>query len=190
MYEYVGAVEPGRGDAYVRQVRHGQSDGWRHVDGGAPAMRVPQGRGARDRSRRVDPAHAGDIVGDGARAFALARTAGRTRLEGTVMRRAKRRKVHALLERRGFLAMLAARLMPGVPPRAFTTSPGLLASGCLRSPRRWCSAPWCRRPRTPCSARGSAGVARHDPDRRSIDRGRCGDGRGPGATPPNAVAAT
>ena len=48
-------------------------------------------------------------------AFALARTAGRTQLEATVMRRAKLRKVHALLERRGFLAMLAARLMPGVP---------------------------------------------------------------------------
>ena len=31
------------------------------------------------------------------------------------MRRAKLREVHALLERRGFLAMLAARLMPGVP---------------------------------------------------------------------------
>jgi hypothetical protein len=30
----------------------------------------------------------------------------------------------------------------------------------------------------------------HDPDRRSIDRARCGDGRGPGATPPNPVAAT
>jgi uncharacterized membrane protein YdjX (TVP38/TMEM64 family) len=48
-------------------------------------------------------------------AFALARTAGRTQLEATVMRRAKLRKVHALLERRGFLAMLAARLMPGSP---------------------------------------------------------------------------
>jgi uncharacterized membrane protein YdjX (TVP38/TMEM64 family) len=48
-------------------------------------------------------------------AFALAPTAGRTQLEATVMRRAKLRKVHALLERRGFLAMLAARLMPGVP---------------------------------------------------------------------------
>ena len=31
------------------------------------------------------------------------------------MGRAKLRKVHALLERRGFLAMLAARWMPGVP---------------------------------------------------------------------------
>jgi hypothetical protein len=39
-------------------------------------------------------------------AFALARTAGRTPLEATVMRRAKLRNVHALLERRGFLAML------------------------------------------------------------------------------------
>jgi hypothetical protein len=48
-------------------------------------------------------------------AFAPARTAGRTQLEATVMRRAELRKVHALLERRGFLAMLAARLMPGVP---------------------------------------------------------------------------
>jgi len=56
-------------------------------------------------------------------AFALARTPGRTQLEATVMRRAKLRKVLALLERRGFLAMLAARLMPGSPPRAFTTSP-------------------------------------------------------------------
>jgi uncharacterized membrane protein YdjX (TVP38/TMEM64 family) len=48
-------------------------------------------------------------------AFALARSAGRTQLEATVMGRAKLRKVHALLERRRFLAMLAARLMPGVP---------------------------------------------------------------------------
>jgi uncharacterized membrane protein YdjX (TVP38/TMEM64 family) len=48
-------------------------------------------------------------------AFALARTAGSTQLEATVMGRAKLRKFHALLERRGFLAMLAARLMPGVP---------------------------------------------------------------------------
>jgi uncharacterized membrane protein YdjX (TVP38/TMEM64 family) len=48
-------------------------------------------------------------------AFALARTAGRTQLEATVMRRAKLRKVHAVFERRGFLAMLAARLIPGVP---------------------------------------------------------------------------
>jgi VTT domain len=126
----------------------------------------------------------GAVVG-GLAAFALARTAGRTQHEATVMRRAKLRKVHALLERRGFLAMLAARLMTGVPATGFTTSPALLPSGYLRLPRRWRSAPWCGRPHMPCSARGSAGVARHDPDRRSIDRGRCGDGRGPGATFPN-----
>src|SRR4051812_17130023 len=48
-------------------------------------------------------------------AFALARTAGRTQLEATVMRRAKLRKADALPERRGFLAMPAARLMAGVP---------------------------------------------------------------------------
>ena len=46
--------------------------------------------------------------GTGLAAFALARTAGRTQLEATVMGRAKLRTVHAL-------AMLAARLMPGVP---------------------------------------------------------------------------
>jgi uncharacterized membrane protein YdjX (TVP38/TMEM64 family) len=63
----------------------------------------------------VDPAHAGDVLGNGARGFAPARTAGRTQLEATVMGRAKLRKVHALLERRGFLAMLAARLILGVP---------------------------------------------------------------------------
>jgi hypothetical protein len=62
------------------------------------------------------------------------------------MRHAKLRKVHVLLERRGFLAMLAARLMPGVPATGFTTSPALLPSGYLRLPRRWRSAPWCGRP--------------------------------------------
>jgi uncharacterized membrane protein YdjX (TVP38/TMEM64 family) len=51
-------------------------------------------------------------------AFALARSAGRTPLEATVTRRAKLREVHALLARRGFLAMLAAWLMPGVPAKA------------------------------------------------------------------------
>src|SRR4051812_21501174 len=73
------------------------------------------GGGTRDRPRRVDPAHAGDGVGDGAPCFALARTARRTQLEAPVIRRTKLRKIHALPRRRGFLAMLAARLMPGVP---------------------------------------------------------------------------
>jgi hypothetical protein len=39
-------------------------------------------------------------------AFALTWNAGRTQLEAKVVRRAKLRKVLALLERRGFLAML------------------------------------------------------------------------------------
>jgi hypothetical protein len=47
-------------------------------------------------------------------AFALARTAGRTQLEATVMRRAKLRKVHALLERRNFLALRLE--VPACPP--------------------------------------------------------------------------
>ena len=50
-----------------------------------------------------------------ARAFALARTAGRTHLDATVMRRAKLRTVHALLERRGFLAMLCRAVDARVP---------------------------------------------------------------------------
>jgi len=57
---------------------------------------------------------AGAVLG-GLAAFVLARTAGRTQVEAALMRRPRLRKVHALLERRGFLAMLAARLMPGVP---------------------------------------------------------------------------
>ena len=35
---------------------------------------------------------------------------------------------------------------------------------------------------------GVGWIARHDPDRRSIARGECGDGRGPGR--PNPVAAS
>ena len=57
---------------------------------------------------------AGAVLG-GLAAFALGRTAGRTQVEATLMRHARLRKVHGLLERRGFLAVLAARLMPGVP---------------------------------------------------------------------------
>jgi uncharacterized membrane protein YdjX (TVP38/TMEM64 family) len=90
-------------------------------------------------------------------AFALARTAGRTQLEATVMGRAKLRKVHALLERRGFLAMLAARLMPGVPAASLHYVAGVAPVGVI----------------------AGASIA-----------GRCGDGRGPGATPPNPGAAT
>src|SRR3954447_24718322 len=70
-----------------------------------------------------------------------------TQLEATVMRCANLRKVHALVGRRSFPAMLAP----------------------------------------------AAGVARREPDQGSIDRGRCGDAGGPGATllpkKPTAAAA-
>ncbi|MFL5849432.1 MAG: VTT domain-containing protein [Solirubrobacteraceae bacterium] len=93
---------------------HGQPDGWQ-VDGVAAARRVPQGAAPAIALRAwilLTPAmFSGTVLA----AYALAPTAGRTRLEATVIRRTKLRKVHALLERRGFLAMLAARLMPGVP---------------------------------------------------------------------------
>jgi hypothetical protein len=141
----VANTSGGRGDASVRRhAPHGQSDGWRHVDGGAPAMRVPQGsrrprspsaRGSASRRRCSWRRFA---------AFALARTAGRTQLDATVMRRAKLSKVHPLLERRGFLARLcravdarvpAASLHDvagvaavGVPARAAAMVPGALAS--------------------------------------------------------------
>ena len=47
------------------------------------------------------------------------------------MRRAKLREVHALLERRGFLAMLAARLMPRVPAASLHYVAGVAPVGVL-----------------------------------------------------------
>jgi hypothetical protein len=117
-------------------------------------------------------------------------SAGRTQLEATIMRRAKLRKVLALLERRGFLPMLAARWMPRVPATGLHYVAGVAPVGVPAFAAAMVLGAWCGRPHTPCSAGGSAGVARQDPDRRSIDRGWCGDGRVPGATPPNSVAAT
>ena len=59
-------------------------------------------------------AFVGAVVG-GLAAFALARTAARGRVEPFVRARPRLMRVHALLERRGFGAVLAARLMPGIP---------------------------------------------------------------------------
>lgn len=56
----------------------------------------------------------GAVVG-GLAAFALARTLARGRIERFVRTRPRLMRVHALLERRGFAAVLAARLMPGIP---------------------------------------------------------------------------
>jgi len=123
----------GRGDAYVRRhVLHGQSDGWRHVDDGAPAMRVPQasrrprspsGRGSCSRRRC-------------AREPCSRLHAARTQLEATVMGRTKLRKVHALLERGACRRCLPRRWCPG-PRRGRPMCRARPGIGCGRSPRSW-----------------------------------------------------
>jgi uncharacterized membrane protein YdjX (TVP38/TMEM64 family) len=59
-------------------------------------------------------AFVGAVVG-GLAAFALARTVARGRTDQFLRARPGLMRVHALLEQRGFGAVLAARLMPGVP---------------------------------------------------------------------------
>jgi uncharacterized membrane protein YdjX (TVP38/TMEM64 family) len=54
-------------------------------------------------------------VAGGLVAFALARSAARAPVERLVTGKPKLARAHALLERRGFSALLAARLAPGVP---------------------------------------------------------------------------
>jgi uncharacterized membrane protein YdjX (TVP38/TMEM64 family) len=83
----------------------------------------------------------GAVLG-GVAAFWLARTVARERVTQLPRRSARLQRVHALLERRGFASVLAARMMPGVPatglyyaagispvrPRAFTAA---IATGAL-----------------------------------------------------------
>jgi uncharacterized membrane protein YdjX (TVP38/TMEM64 family) len=57
-------------------------------------------------------------------AFALARTAGRQPALGLARRSRKVARLHGLLEQRGFSAILAARLMPGVPATALYYAAG------------------------------------------------------------------
>jgi uncharacterized membrane protein YdjX (TVP38/TMEM64 family) len=57
----------------------------------------------------------GGAVAGGLAAFLLARTAGRGAAERFVARHARLARLDALLRRRGFAAILAARLMPGMP---------------------------------------------------------------------------
>ena len=57
----------------------------------------------------------GGAVAGGLASFLLARTAARGPVERLMHGRARLARVHALLERRGFAAVLAARLTPGVP---------------------------------------------------------------------------
>src|SRR5918992_3943131 len=97
----------------------------------------------------------GAVLG-GLAAFALARTAGRTHVEATLMRRAKLRKIHALLERRGFLTMLAARLMPGVPATGLHYVAGVAPVGVRAFAAAMTVGALCGRRPMPCSARGSS----------------------------------
>jgi uncharacterized membrane protein YdjX (TVP38/TMEM64 family) len=69
-------------------------------------------------------AFAGATAG-GLAAFALARTGARDAVEGLVTRRPRLARIHAVIERRGFAAMLAARLMPGVPAGALHYAAGV-----------------------------------------------------------------
>jgi uncharacterized membrane protein YdjX (TVP38/TMEM64 family) len=57
----------------------------------------------------------GGAVAGGLVAFAIARGTARGSVERFMQSRPRLLRIHALLERRGFAAVLAARLMPGVP---------------------------------------------------------------------------
>jgi len=65
----------------------------------------------------------GAVLG-GLVAFALARTVARQPALGLARRNRKVARLHRLLERRGFSAMLAARLMPGIPATALYYAAG------------------------------------------------------------------
>jgi uncharacterized membrane protein YdjX (TVP38/TMEM64 family) len=67
----------------------------------------------------------GGAVLGGLAAFTLARRLGRGPALGLVQRSPRLARVHSLLERRGFAAILAARLMPGVPASGLYYAAGL-----------------------------------------------------------------
>lgn len=69
-------------------------------------------------------AWSGAVLG-GLVAFALARTTARETVTRHVARRPKLAAISDLLERRGFAAVLAARLMPGVPVTALHYAAGV-----------------------------------------------------------------
>jgi uncharacterized membrane protein YdjX (TVP38/TMEM64 family) len=70
----------------------------------------------------------GAVLG-GLAAFALARTVARTQVEAMLLRRPRFRRIHGLLERRGFLATLTARLMPGIPATGLHYAAGVSPIG-------------------------------------------------------------
>jgi uncharacterized membrane protein YdjX (TVP38/TMEM64 family) len=67
----------------------------------------------------------GGAVLGGLTAFALARTLGRRPAQQLANRSPRLARLEALLERRGFAAVLAARLMPGVPASGLYYAAGL-----------------------------------------------------------------
>ena len=67
----------------------------------------------------------GGAVLGGLAAFALARTVARGPVEAMLLRRPRLERIHDLLEHRGFVATLAARLMPGVPATALHYAAGV-----------------------------------------------------------------
>jgi uncharacterized membrane protein YdjX (TVP38/TMEM64 family) len=71
---------------------------------------------------------AGAVLG-GLAAFALARTVARTQVEAVLLQRPRLQRFHGLLERRGFLATLTARLMPGIPATGLHYAAGVSPVG-------------------------------------------------------------
>jgi uncharacterized membrane protein YdjX (TVP38/TMEM64 family) len=67
----------------------------------------------------------GGAVLGGLAAFTLARTVGRTHAVHLAQRSPRLARLQSLLERRGFAAILAARLMPGVPACGLYYAAGL-----------------------------------------------------------------
>ena len=72
----------------------------------------------------------GAVLG-GLAAFALARTVARAQVEAMLLRRPSFQRIHDLLERRGFLATLTARLMPGIPATGLHYAAGVSPIGTL-----------------------------------------------------------
>lgn len=67
----------------------------------------------------------GGAVAGGLAAFTLARTAAGDPVQRLVQSRPRLTRLHALLEHRGFAAILVARLMPGVPVTALHYAAGV-----------------------------------------------------------------
>jgi len=133
-------------------------------------MRVPQDRGAAIAPGRGSCSRRRCSRGRCSRVCA-GTNRGRRQLEVTVMGRAKLRKVHALLERRGFLGDACRAVDARSPRREPSLRRGVAPAGVPAFAAAMVLGAWCGRPHTPCSARGAAEVARHDPDPRSIDCG-------------------